>query len=142
MPRELTADGRPIATLWPRPDASDAAGTSRPWTQSVTFRVDAMVLLYAAARAFREGTSLNALVNACLEEYSDLQPPEWARPRRRAARRGYPRFVVSKGRSNARVISHPPAGSRGMLEDHGRVRGTDAALDAGDDGPMRSPIDG
>ena len=55
---------------------------------NVTFRVDDLVLLYAGGRAFREGTSLNALVNRFLEDYSDVHPPAWARPKRRIARRG------------------------------------------------------
>jgi len=42
---------------------------------NVTFRVDDLTLNYARGRAVVEGTSISALVNRFLEEYSGLARP-------------------------------------------------------------------
>lgn len=78
---------------------------------NVTFKVDDLVVMYAAARALRQGTSLNALINFFLEGYSGVQPPSWARPRRRRARRGLPAFVI-----DATLVRKSPTFRRRMEE--------------------------
>jgi hypothetical protein len=50
---------------------------------NVTFQVDYLVLGWARARAFREGKSLNWLVDEYLELYSGISVPEEEKPRRR-----------------------------------------------------------
>ncbi len=48
---------------------------SGPRLINVTFRVDDLSLNYARGRAVVEGTSINALVNRLLEEYSGVARP-------------------------------------------------------------------
>jgi hypothetical protein len=56
----------------------------RPRDANVTLRVDADVLMWARARAFFGGTSLNALIRSFLDEYAAVperwrqgHPPPW-----------------------------------------------------------------
>jgi hypothetical protein len=57
---------------------------SRPRNANVTLRLDADTLLWARARAFYGGTSVNALIRGFLEEYAAVPdawraglPPPW-----------------------------------------------------------------
>ena len=51
------------------------APISGPRLINVTFRVDDLSLNYSRGRAVVEGTSINALVNRLLEEYSGVARP-------------------------------------------------------------------
>ena len=54
---------------------------------NLTVKIDRQVLLHARWRALREGTSVNAVVSAFLEEYAGRES-EGPPPRRRAPRAG------------------------------------------------------
>ena len=56
-----------------------------PDQTNVTFKVDQQVLLYARWRALKEGTSVNAVVEAFLAEYAGKEPA--GEPKRRRAPR-------------------------------------------------------